>query len=80
MKETIQFFYNIDVDDIEEQDGKYHFKYNNRDYFFVYYNRLMEELDDIIMCVKNMQEKGINVNDIIFNKDNSAVTKVGKYY
>ncbi len=79
MKETIHFFYNIDVDDIEEKDGKYHFKYNNRDYFFVFYNRLLEELDDILICLSNMKEKGIMPHEIIYNKDNNVLTKVGEY-
>ena len=79
MKETINFFYNIDVDDIEEKDGKYHFVYNNRDYFFVFYNRLNEELNDILMCVRSLKEKGIDCHDIILNKDNMVLTKIEDY-
>ncbi len=79
MKETIHFFYNIDVDDIEEKDGKYHFFYHNQDYFFVYYNRLPEELDDILLCAQNMREKGIACHEIMLNKDNQVLTKVGEY-
>ncbi len=79
MKETILFYYNIDVDDIEELDGKYHFRYNNRDYFFVFFNRLPEELDDILNCAKSMKEKGIDCHDIILNKDGGVLTKVGEF-
>lgn len=79
MKETIMYYYNIDVDVLEENDGKYHFKYQNRDYFFVFYNRNLEELDDIITCVFNMKEKGILVNDIILNIKGSFLTKVDDY-
>lgn len=79
MKETMRFFYNIDVDDIEEQDGRYHFVYNNRDYFFVFYNRSSEELNDILLCTQNMHEMGINPHDIIVNRENKVLTKVGEY-
>ena len=79
MKETIMYYYNIDVDVLEENDGKYHFKYQNRDYFFVFYNRNLEELDDIITCVFNMKEKGILVNDIILNIKGSFLTKIDDY-
>ena len=79
MKETIEYYYHIQVDDIEEQDGKYHFIYNNRDYFFVFFNRLPEELNDILLCVQNMKERGIEPHEIIINKDNQVLTKVANY-
>lgn len=79
MKETIRFFYNIEVDDIEEKEGKYHFFYHNRDYFFVYYNRAPEELNDILLVCKNMKDKGIDCHDIILNKDGQVLTKVADF-
>lgn len=79
MKETIKFYYDINVDKIDENDGKYHFKFQNRDFFFVYYNRDVEELDDIIVCVNNMKEKGIQVNDLILNRNNQFLTKINDY-
>lgn len=78
MKETIHFFYNIDVEDIEEKDGRYHFLYNNRDYFFVYFNRLPEELDDLLLCCSDMKKRGINVHEIIVNCENKVLTQVDK--
>ena len=79
MKETIMYYYNIDVDVLEENDGKYHFKYQNRDYFFVFYNCNLEELDDIITCVFNMKVKGILVNDIIMNINGSFLTSINGF-
>ncbi|MEG0794451.1 MAG: hypothetical protein RSG95_01510 [Bacilli bacterium] len=78
MKETINFYYNLDIDSVEENDGKYHFIYNRRDYFFVFYNRLPDELEDILLCSKNMKEKGIDTHDILVNKDGSVLTKVSE--
>ena len=38
MKETLEYYYGLDIDFLEELDGKYHFKLDNQDYFFVFYN------------------------------------------
>ena len=79
MRETIKYYYNIDVDNIEELDGNYHFIFNNKDYFFVYYNRKLEELDDIISCSRSMKERNIDCHDILLNRDGQVLTKVGEY-
>ncbi len=79
MKDTIEFYYGLDIDTLEELDGKYHFKIENQDYFFVFYNRRMEELDDIINVCGEMFQKGINTHIIYLNKNNSYLTKVGNY-
>lgn len=79
MKETIEYYYNIEIEYLEEFDGKYHFKFNNQDYFFVFYNRREEELEDIINVIREMISKGINVNEVLINRNGSYLTKVGEY-
>lgn len=79
MRETLEYYYGLDIDTLEELDGKYHFKIDNQDYFFVFYNRLPEELEDIINVSSEMFRKGINVNKILLNRNNSYLTKVGEY-
>lgn len=79
MKETIEYYYNIEIDDLEESDGKYHFKLDNQDYFFVFYNRREEELNDIVNVVIQMKSKGISVNDLVINRNNNYLTKVNEY-
>lgn len=79
MKETLEYYYGLDIESIEELDGKYHFKIENQDYFFVFYNRGIEELEDIINVSNEMVKKGINVHKILINKNNSFLTKVGEY-
>ena len=79
MKDTLEYYYRLDIDEIEELDGKYHFKINNQDYFFVFYNRGLEELEDIINVSSEMFRKGINVNKLLLNINNSYLTKVGEY-
>lgn len=80
MKETIKYYYNIEVDEIEEQDGKYHFLFNQKDYFFVVYNRNIEELDDVISCSKTMKERNIDCHDIVLNSQGEVLTKIEDYY
>lgn len=79
MKETLEYYYGLDIESIEELDGKYHFKIENQDYFFVFYNRWIEELEDIINVSNEMVKKGINVHKILINRNNSFLTKVGEY-
>lgn len=79
MKETLEYYYGLDIESIEELDGKYHFKIENQDYFFVFYNRGIEELEDIINVSNEMVKKGINVHKIFINRNNSFLTKVGEY-
>lgn len=79
MKETLEYYYGLDIESIEELDGKYHFKIENQDYFFVFYNRGIEELEDIINVSNEMVKKGINVHKILVNRNNSFLTKVGEY-
>ena len=79
MKEKLEYYYNLDIDNLEELDGKYHFKIENQDFFFVFYNRGLEELEDIIGVCNEMFLKGINVHEVIRNRDNSFLTKVNEY-
>lgn len=79
MKETLEYYYGLDIESIEELDGKYHFKIENQDYFFVFYNRGIEELEDIINVSNEMVKKGINVHKILINRNNNFLTKVGEY-
>lgn len=79
MKETLEYYYGLDIESIEELDGKYHIKIENQDYFFVFYNRGIEELEDIINVSNEMVKKGINVHKILINRNNSFLTKVGEY-
>lgn len=79
MKETLEYYYGLDVDNVDESDGKYHFRLGNEDFFFVFYNRGVDELDDIISVNNEMLSKGIDVHRIIINKFNSYLTKLNDY-
>lgn len=77
MKETIKYYYNIDVQNLEEKSKRYHFQYEGNDFFFVYFSRSKEELNDLLTCVKELKNKNIDCHDIIVNINHEVLTKVG---
>ena len=77
MKEIIKYYYNFDVDTVIDFKNGTAFKYNGEDFYFVFFNRTMEELDDLIAIITELKNKGIRVHDIILNRENKLLTKVG---
>lgn len=76
MKESIEYYYNIEIDELNDEANRYSFFYHNNIYVFVKYNRNINELDNIIECSKEMKQKNIIVMDIILNKNYQALTKI----
>ncbi len=76
MKESICYYYNINVDKLDELNDKYHFKIQNQNYFFVFYNRSPSELNDIIKCIIDLRNKGLDIHIPILNIENSYLTKI----
>ena len=76
MKEIINYYYNLDLLDVIENNKYTTFKYNGEEYFFVFFNRTEEELKDILDIIVELKMKGIRVHDIIFNRLNVPITKV----
>lgn len=79
MKEIINYYYNFDIDDIEEFEYCYNFLFQRNEYYFVYYNRSIEELDEIIKLSKYLKEQSIDCHEIIINIEKNILTKVGDY-
>ena len=76
MKETIEYYYSLKIDDIYLEGDTYHFLYDNCDYYFVYCCRPNKELNDIVECSKEIKNKNIVCHDIILNIQNNIITKV----
>ena len=76
MKESICYYYNINVDKLDEFGDKYHFKIQNQDYFFVFFNRSLAELSDIINCVIDLKNKGLDIHVPVLNIEKSYLTKI----
>jgi len=77
MKEIINYYYNFNIDKIEDYKNYLYFNYYNEDFYFVFFNRTMDELRDIVNICIEMKEKNIKVHDIILNRDKELITKVG---
>lgn len=80
MKEIINYYYNFDLTEIEENNNYASFNYYGEDFYFVFFNRTEEELKDIVAICTELKGKGIRVHDIIINRESSFVTKVGDNY
>jgi len=77
MRNSINYNYNINIENLEECEGYYRFYLNNKAYFFVPYSRGEEEIKEIIECSRELKIKGIDCHDLMLNKDSSVLTKVG---
>ena len=77
MKEIINYYYNFDLIDINEFNNYASFSYQGEEFYFVFFNRTEEELKDLLDIIYELKMKGIRVHDIIFNRYNSPLTKVG---
>lgn len=77
MKEIINYYYNFDCLEIEENKNYTVFSYMGDNYYFVFFNRDKEELNDIISICNELKLKGFKVHSIIINRFNSYITKVG---
>jgi len=76
MKEYINYYYNLNIDNLENYDTYSTFKINNKLYFFVPYIRGIDELSDIVNCSRELKEKGFNCHDIIVNKYLQLISKI----
>ncbi len=80
MKEIINYYYNLDLVEVEEFKSYSTFNYLGDTFFFVFFNRTEEEFKDIINICIELKQKGIRVHDIIINREGSFVTKVGESF
>jgi spore coat protein YutH len=80
MKDIIDNYYNLDIDEYKENKNYLRFHSNKEIFYFVFFNRTIDELKDLLLVSSELKERGIRVHDIILNKDNQILTKVGDNY
>lgn len=78
MKETINYYYNLNPNRINKIFDYYYFYINNELYYFVIYDRKIDDINAIYDFNRKMISSNILVNEIINNKDSSVVTYVNK--
>lgn len=78
MKQTINYFYKIDVDTVSENGNIYYFILDKFKYYFVPLCREEKELNEIIEVSKELKNCGIKCHDIIINKFNKVISPIGE--
>lgn len=76
MRETIKFYYNVYIEKIYEIDNGYYFYLNEFKYYFIEFNRKLEELDTLVKITNELYNKNILVDTFILNKDNSYYVNI----
>lgn len=76
MKNILNYYYNINVDEVnEEEKGIFSFVINYTKYYFVPFLRPLEDLPILNDLANAMYNKGILCHTFILNKDNLLYTK-----
>ena len=76
MKNVIEYYYGLHLNDIRQVKGMYRFSVNGSDFIFLPYNRSLDELDDLCNLARNLLNLGLPVHQFVPNIDNSFLTLV----
>lgn len=78
MKNTINYYYNLNPEKISKIFNYYYFYVDNDLYYFLEYDRKYEDRFAIYEFNKKMIQNNVLVNEIIDNRNNNVVTIVNK--
>ena len=78
MRETINYYYNLNPTKIKKIFDYYYFYLNNELFYFVIYNRRLEDVNSIYEFNQSMIKHNILVNEIINNKNGTVITYFNK--
>lgn len=73
MKNLINYFYNLNIDNIYNKDNIYYFYYNDELYHFYIYTTNVKNID-FVKDINDSLKNDTLVHEIIVNKDNSILT------
>lgn len=76
MKDSINFYYNLSISEVENWGAIYRFQMDGQYFYFVPFKRTQNELNDILLISKELKAKKIDVHDILFNKFGKVMTGV----
>ncbi len=81
MKNAINYYYNIDVEDIHQKNKNYKFNYNNEQYVFTLFEDDISNITNIYNIHIQLLQNGLYCHQIILNVNNEILTFIdGKYY
>lgn len=75
MKNIIEYYYNLRIDELHNKDDNYYFNINNNNFIFKPYTGNIERSYDIYKLNTIMSNK-FNIDNIILNKYNNPLTKI----
>lgn len=78
MKESIEYNYNILIDNYESTSNVFSFMYNNDPYVFSQYKRNQKDIIDIQNISNELKTKNIQTFELIKNKKNEIITKISE--
>lgn len=76
MKNDIEYYYNIKIDNLEQLNNCYYFSYNQNPYYLVELNRPVEDLKDILNVCEELKKKNIKCHMFMLNKDQKIITQI----
>lgn len=76
MKNAINYYYNIYVNDLVKNNDDYRFYLNNEEYHLIVFNRPFDDIKPLYNLNLEMRKRGILVHNIILNKLNQIVTLI----
>ena len=76
MKDMINYFYNLNIESVEDWDNIFTFKWNKEEFYFVPLNRTERELIDLVQISKELKNRGLECHDMILNKFGKLITNV----
>lgn len=80
MNNYINFYYELYPDDIVKKGNHYYFVLNNEKYYFVTYDRDVNEADTLYKLNKEMISRNSLVHEIILNKKGEVITLIDEVY
>lgn len=76
MKDSIHFYYDLNVLEVLNWGPIYQFQINKDNFYFVPFKRTQNELNDLLIISRELKMKGIEAHDILFNKYGNVLTNI----
>ena len=76
MKNTVDYYYNIRIDNLIKGSGDYYFFIGNDEYHLIKYNRPFEDINPLYKLNVEMLKRNALIHMIILNKDKQVITMI----
>lgn len=76
MKNAINYYYNLEFNDIHQFEKTYRFSVNNENYILIPYQREINEIKEIYQVYSDLIRKNVYTHPIVLNKSNEILTSI----